>query len=228
MTLNVQDLPIELLANVFTHIGNLDDLAAVKLTSRRFYDSVADHPTLPYHIVENQIPSALVSHALRVQDASTISELPVLNGATLESRATLEFLYNQHTAAPAERLRNLSIAQLHAVSKLAHIVDEFTMDFANSAWRLLYSDTEKFEEDPPEIEAELTGSEYFRIARAFYRIELYYVLFRGKRGHLDAGYWHALNQALFFGRLSCWEDEQLACIYEHLGRLVEDSKFVLT
>jgi hypothetical protein len=67
----------------------------------------------------------------------------------------------------------------------------------------------------------LSPAEHFRFCRAFYRVELYYTLFRWRGGLADdVNRW-------FFSRHPPWENEQLACVYKYLGiRLDQGSLLV--
>lgn len=73
------------------------------------------------------------------------------------------------------------------------------------AWRLLDQ-----KEEPV-----LSSAETFQFFRAFYRVELYFNLFRG--GSFSAGGDLEDEQTrLFFGRYSPWALEQMACVHDLL------------
>jgi hypothetical protein len=56
----------------------------------------------------------------------------------------------------------------------------------------------------------LSPAEHFRFCRAFYRVQLFYTLFRGGAFADDMNRW-------FFSRHPPWENEQLGCVYRYLG-----------
>ena len=66
----------------------------------------------------------------------------------------------------------------------------------------------------------LSSPELFRFCRAFYRVELYYTLFRDDRFADDVNRW-------FFWRQPAWENEQLGCICSYLDAKLDQGLSIL-
>ena len=110
---------------------------------------------------------------------------------------------NRSPTRLAARVSVLSPPVLRSMGRTHDAIHALATGFATSAWQRISS--------PSTTSVVLSPTEYFRFCRAFYRVELFYTLFRDSNheGHLNL---------LFFGRLHPRENEQLASVYEYLEK----------
>ena len=86
-------------------------------------------------------------------------------------------------------------------------IHALAIDFATSAMDLI--PLRDAASTGPSAGIALSSLEYFRFCRAFYRVDLFYTLFRDRPFGYDM-------RARFFSRQPAWENEQLGCVYEYL------------
>ncbi len=108
---------------------------------------------------------------------------------------------NRSPTRLAARVSVLSPPVLRSMGRTHDAIHALATGFATSAWHRI----------SPSATASvvLSPTEYFRFCRAFYRIELFYALFRDSEFELS-------TNLLFFWRHHPWENEQLASGYEYL------------
>ncbi|ROW13217.1 hypothetical protein VPNG_04882 [Cytospora leucostoma] len=203
----ITDLPCETVASILRNLDNVRDFLPTLLACRHFYSASKEHPGIEFSIFERQVPPALLPYSLAVQAASALP-YPRSDDAVVE-------LLDQLHGDPAEvtaRLRLVRRGILTLMGRTHDRIQSFVAEFANDAWNRL-------SQGVLEGTHVLSSSEHYRFCRAFYRLELFYKLFRDNQEN---------PQSLYFSRFSPWENEQIYCVHDYLeGRLAEASFDVL-
>jgi len=171
---------------------------------RRFSDK--GHSMGPPNLGHQITPNTLLPYAVAVMEASRLPR-PLAGASVL---ALLEDLYCRpaHLAARAPQLPT------HLVRRMGHThsaVQALATDFAARALKRIPPPRDR---TIPARLLPLSPSELFRFCRAFYRVELFYRLFR------DGAFADKVNP-WFFWRQPAWENEQLGCVCRYLEAEVD-------
>lgn len=213
----ITKLPCEIINAVLRHMGSVQNLSSALLTCQHFYASFKENPHIALDMLQQQIPSTLLPYAIAVMDGSSSRFRPPTDRAvqvdpaapaTQAAKTAREQLLNELHTEPSKltsRLPTMPLAQLSHLSHTHDIIHGFVTAFANSAWAHLSR-----EPGGSRLagKVSLSPAEYFRFCRAFYRIELYFRLFRAQRPNGDG--------ALFLSKIPPWENEQLGCVQDFL------------
>ncbi|KAM5344619.1 hypothetical protein ACJ41O_013154 [Fusarium nematophilum] len=93
------------------------------------------------------------------------------------------------------------------------MIEDFADDFGKDALALVFpNDQEKV------AEFEFSPKEWFRFRLAFYRTELFFVLFHSYEGLAEAEAFIGSESKLFFCRYPPPEKDQIACVHDVLKR----------
>lgn len=106
----------------------------------------------------------------------------------------------------------MRLGELVRLGCVHDIIRTLTADPMCHAWSLL-----------PQSDLKLSPTEYFRVCRAFYRVELLFDLFRSDPETASAG----IEKRLFLSRHPPWENEQLGCVHDFLEKKLSDGRHVL-
>ncbi|KAI0383085.1 hypothetical protein F5Y04DRAFT_287634 [Hypomontagnella monticulosa] len=197
-------IPCEIIISVLRELGNIRFLLPSLLTCRYVYSCFKENPRVVADILERQIPSDIIPYSVALLEASRLSPR---NQTVVHE--FLETLYTQPSKF-AERLRAMPIPLLMRMGHIHEVIHNFATDFASSAWTRLSKD------QGSEVAGSLvlSPSEYLRFYRAFYRVELYFCLFRTKARsrYINAPF----DEHRFFSSQPPWEKEQLACVHDFL------------
>ncbi|KAI0544287.1 hypothetical protein F4679DRAFT_589652 [Xylaria curta] len=200
----VTDLPCEVIIAVFKQLNRIRFLLSCLLTCRHFYYSYKANPRLAIEIIKQQVGPALLTYSIAAQEASRSPSPHVRLSAT----KLLETLRNKPDIL-IDRLRDYPLVALVQLGHMHDLVEKYANEFAAEAWRYtnepLLQPSDRF---PFSDRLSLSPTEQFRFYRAFYRVELYFRLFR------DDNTRTLIDQ--FFSGHSPWENEQLACINKYL------------
>lgn len=147
-------------------------------------------------ILRHQITPALLPYAVAVTEASRLPR-PLVASAVF---GLLDELYRSPARLGA-RVSALPLPILRSMGRTHDVIQAFATGFATSAWQRISPSTT--------AAVLLSPNEYFRFCRAFYRVELFFILFR------DPGFEDNLNP-WFLRRHHPWENEQLGSAYEYL------------
>ena len=198
----ITQLPCEIVATILASLDHLSFLPPTLLACRHFYTSFKESHGIEASILRRQITPALVPHAVALMEASRLPR-PFIASSVAD---LLDDLYNQ-PACLAARLPMLPPNLIRQMGRTHEAIHALAIDFATSAQDCI----------PPRDAAStgastriaLSSLEYFRFCRAFYRVDLFYSLFR------TGSFGDSMNP-WFFSRHPPWENEQLGCIYEYL------------
>ncbi len=170
---------------------------------RHFSDK--GHGMGPPNLGHQITPNTLLPYAVALMEASRLPS-PLVGGSVV---ALLDDLY----CRPALLAARAPQLPTHLVRRMGHThsaILALATDFAARA----------LERIPPPSDSTiptslpLSPSELFRFCRAFYRVELFYRLFRDGAFADDVNRW-------FFWRQPAWENEQLGCVCRYLEAEVD-------
>ena len=192
---SITELPCEIVAMVLGNLDHLRYLSPALLACRHFYTSFKESHGVEASILCRQITPALLPHAVAVMEASRLPR-PLVDSSAL---GLLDELYRSPPRLAA-RMHALPPPVLRIMSCTHDAIHALATGFATRAQELIPSGTSG---------TVLSPTENFRFCRAFYRVELFYSVFR------DGGFDDKM-QPWFFSRHPPWENEQLASVYEYL------------
>lgn len=197
-------LPNEILVELFMHCPNAWTSLALSSTSRRFRAIYkGSEQSFLSFICRNQIHPAVLPIAVDIYEMRK-SFVPGDRVSTLAFLATFpETLLDKPT--------ELTLKDSKELLKFHRIIEHFIDDYVHTCCTMLNVLS-------PRNEKALSlpsTTEYVRLARAFYRIELYEILFREpRRSVLEIP---AIDQCNFFlRRLKSWELGELLCVRDYL------------
>ncbi|KAI1400817.1 hypothetical protein F4819DRAFT_460077 [Hypoxylon fuscum] len=195
-------IPCEIMISVLHELGNVRFLLPSLLTCRHVYSCFKENPGVAAEILQHQIPPAIIPYSIAVLEASHLS----LRNKTLVHEL-LETLYTQPSKF-TERLRTMPVPLLTRMGHIHGVIHDLATDFASSAWTRLSKD------QGSEVAGSLvlSPSEYLRFCRAFYRVELYFCLFRSRTSLTSVPF----HEHRFFSNQPPWEKEQLASVQDFL------------
>ncbi|KAI0897554.1 hypothetical protein F4806DRAFT_462652 [Annulohypoxylon nitens] len=195
-------IPCEIMISILRELGNVRFLLPSLLTCRHVYSCFKENPGVAAEILQRQIPQVVIPYSIAVLEASHLSP----RDKTLVHEL-LETLYTQPSKF-TERLRTMPVPLLTKMGHIHGVVHDLATDFASSAWTRLSKD----------IGSKVAGclilspSESLRFCRAFYRVELYFRLFRCRNSLTTIPF----HEHRFFSNQPPWEKEQLASVQDFL------------
>jgi hypothetical protein len=151
-------------------------------------------------IVRPQITPALLPYTIALMEALHLPR-PLVGASVI---ALLDKLYSRpdHLSACVPQLSTSHIQQMNSTY---YAIDAIATDFAACALERISPKGRAVSANAP-----LSPAEHFRFRRAFYRVELFYTLFRCGAFDDNMNRW-------FFSRHPPWENEQLGCVSQYLG-----------
>ena len=164
-------------------------------------------------IVRPQITPTLLPYTIALMEASRLPR-PLAGSSVIN---LLDTLYSRPHCL-AEHVRGLPTGQAQQINHTYDTIDTMVTDFAAGA----------LDRNGGAISTSvsLSPAEHFRFCRAFYRVELFYTLFRSGAfddDHMNRWFlsrhppWENDMNRWFFSRHPPWENEQLACVYSYLA-----------
>ncbi|KAI1212719.1 uncharacterized protein F4807DRAFT_347655 [Annulohypoxylon truncatum] len=195
-------IPCEIMISVLRELGNVRFLLPSLLTCRHVYSCFKENPGVAAEILQRQIPPDIIPYSVAVLEASYLSPRNETSVHEL-----LETLYTQPSKF-TERLRTIPVPLLTRMGHIHGVIHDLTTDFASSAWTCLHKD----QGSEAAESLVLSPSEYLRFCRAFYRVELYFCLFRCRTSLTSIPF----HEHRFFSNQPPWEKEQLASALDFL------------
>ncbi|KAK3295314.1 uncharacterized protein B0H64DRAFT_144204 [Chaetomium fimeti] len=199
-TLTITELPCEVMAAILRNLDNLRSLTPALLTCRHFYTSFKQYHGIEPAIVRNQVTPALLPYSVALLDAS--------NWPRSLAGGLLDTLYNEPAQLSA-RVSSMPVSTLQQMARSHELIRKLSTLFATEAWGHLSPGNR----DDDSIS--LSPTEDSRFCRTFYRLELFYRLFRTESGVLDPDF-EERTKSWFFSRHPPWENEQIGCAHEFL------------
>ena len=211
-TNTLSGLSAEINQAIFSMLPDLTSLRALMLTCSSLYHCFLDAESLILaKVIENEIPRSLLSDAFATLKSS---EMTPWNQQTADNFRNLFTTFENPPLPPKWSLRTATaLSDMHG-----HV--EF---FANRFVSTTFSQNPVTGHPQPEY-IKASPKELVRIKRAFYRFEFYCNLLAFQR-KCDGGCSNVF--ATNFSKYAPWENEQLACIREHLVEAVSDGRLCL-
>lgn len=221
-------LPIEVKQVILYNLTDLSTLKAAILSHSTIYSAFINKKTpITVQMSLNSIPQDLFPDAVFAHNTSTIESWTWSRRAMTQDwtrERVLSILdYHRNDRLP----RPISLKEAFAMKKLYQIIKFFTSDFIAAA---LARKPSTLLQHPP------SSQEWNRVARSFYRFEIYRHLFR-MRDSYDYGSdrfkrpKHSLDfkgeeqWEVYYRHYAVWELEQLASVSEYLFRRTAIRKY---
>ena len=212
-------LPIEIKQVILCHLTDLSTLKA----------AILSHSTI-YSMSLNSIPQDLFPDAVLAFHASPIESWTWSRRAMTQDW-TREWVLSILEYHRNDRLpRSISLKEAFTMKKLYQVIRFFTSDFIAAA---LARKSSTLPQHPP------SSQEWNRVARNFYRFEIYRHLFRmrdrydyghdrEKRAKRSLDFKEEEQWEVYYRNYAVWELEQLASISEYLFRRTAIRKFFVS
>ncbi|KAI0531910.1 hypothetical protein GGR58DRAFT_208264 [Xylaria digitata] len=210
----VTDMPCEVIVSVFKQLDNIKFLPPCLLTCRHFYYSYTEIPRSGIEILGRQVGPALLPYSIATEEAS--QSLP----ACLSTTELIVALQNKSDTL-IDRLRDYPLIALVRLGHMHDLVEKYAKLYASEASGYINKPSlQPHGRIPSDDAPPLSSTEQLRFYRAFYRFELYTRLLRGNNAQLGQ------EIDMFFSGHCPYENEQLACVYDFLGRNMSLESFV--
>lgn len=204
----ISSIPIELRVAILRELTDIQDLLSAILSLRSLYEAFREGQTVAGHVLQKQIDTRLLPHALAILDLESAHK------NFKDAKDISHFLDKCRSTSPlqaSEQLSRVTLAEALHVMELHHVIQYFAADFATRALALLLEEG-IFQTSPPS----LSSNEVYRIERSFYCFELYRCLFGVPPIKSRLAFSAEEQRDLFFERHAPWEKEQLACVHDYL------------
>lgn len=195
------NIPCELVSSILRRLDDFETLTSALLTCHHIYSSFMQIPGTELAILRRKIAPELLPYAVASLEASRLEPSP---GDESSIRSLLDLLYDEPSQLVATTA-SMHLELLRSMSRKHDWVTTLALSYAAGAKIHLSSDITT---SPETID--LSPSEYSRFCRAFYRVDLFYVLFGA------VGNFNGLSGTgnLLFHRHPPWENEQLGCVHD--------------
>jgi hypothetical protein len=200
----VEKFPLELRQALLSALSDVSSLRSTAMSCPSFYDAfISAEELITTQVLKNQFDNAdILPEAFAAFDSSRTHPWT--------RRRTRDFI-DEHFQSRKLPRDSWKLADALPMGNLHSCVEFFATRFA--AEMLSPSSAFAYIDPPPAWP--LSRSEMIRVQRAFYRFEVYCNLFR------DPELFDFREQRdLFFFKFAHWENEQLACVYGYLFRVV--------
>ncbi|KAK1483381.1 hypothetical protein CTAM01_13458 [Colletotrichum tamarilloi] len=207
---SIADIPCELVSSILRSLDDFETLTSALLACRHIYTSFKQIAGTELAILRRKIGLDLLPYAVASLEASRLKPSP---GDDSSIRALLDLLYDNPSQLVA-RTASISSEFLRSMSRKHDWVTTLALSYAAEARIHLSSDIAA----SPEA-VDLSPSEYIRFCRAFYRVDLFYLLFGA------VGNFNGLSGMgnLLFHRHPPWVNEQLGCVHDFIeDKFLED------
>ncbi len=218
--LGIELLPPEIQRHILQHTPDIQTLRALMHASPRIFQVYLESKVaILSRVLHNQIPPSALSVAVKIFQWRELIGPSHSRQAVADSLG--ELIRNQ---TPPKSLE-LSLENLRALLQLDEVVQQLVSDFAENRItlgneRLLVANLKSpsqagqiAEGEPPTFFYSLSKTEYARISRGFYYIELYRNVAVHSRSNAEN---LPLPPSLFLPFLRDWELEELLCVRNYL------------
>lgn len=202
----ITEIPCELVASILRSLDDLRSLTSALMSCRHIYTSFKQSHGIKSSVILRQITLELLPYSVSVIEAARLSHPRDPDSV----RELLDALYSEPREFTA-RLSSLPISLLHQMSHTQEVIQSLATGFASEAWTRLYQN----DSNSASTAVTLSPEENVRFCRAFYRVELFYSLFRGNADDVTSPFEETMND-WFFSQHPPWENEQLGCAHDFL------------
>ncbi|KAK1506470.1 uncharacterized protein CCOS01_16522 [Colletotrichum costaricense] len=202
---SIADIPCELVSSILRSLDDFETLTSALLVCRHIYSSFKQIAGTELAILRRKIGIDLLPYAVASLEASRLKPSPGDDGSI---RALLDLLYDDPSQLVA-RTASIPSELLRSMLRKHDWVTTLAPSYAAEAKIHLSSDIAA----SPEA-VDLSPSEYIRFCRAFYRVDLFYLLFGA------VGNFNGLSGTgnLLFHRHPSWVTNNLAAYMTSLRR----------
>ncbi|KAI5457678.1 hypothetical protein BGZ63DRAFT_427714 [Mariannaea sp. PMI_226] len=205
---SITTLPCEVVASIFRKFDNIRWLTPSLLSCRHLHSSFKESSGVQAEIIRRQIPSPLLPYSIALAEAHRLPRPLAISSV----HQLLDTLYHDPENLVA-RLQNIHLPLALKMGCTHDAIHDFVIDFAEDALGLLFPENQAALD-----QFTLSPTEYLRFCRAFYRTELFFVLFGTDPPSTESGAFSGSENELLFSRHSPWENEQIACVYDFLEK----------
>ena len=222
-------LPIEIKQVILCHLTDLSTLKAAILSHSTIYSAFINRNPPPitiqvslYYVPQDLFPDAVFAFHASPIESWTWSRRAMTQDWTREWVLSI-LEYHRNDRLP----KSISLKEAFTMKKLYQVIRFFTSDFIAAA---LARKSSTLPQHPP------YSQEWNRVARSFYRFEIYRHLFRmrdrydyghdrEKRAKRSLDFKEEEQWEVYYRNYAVWELEQLASISEYLFRRTAIRKF---
>ena len=213
-TSKLETLPNELKLAIMQRLASLDVLHELSLASKSFHEFRSQHnPVIVPFVLRNELGPILFDEAYWVSQASQTDLFHDDYSQQVTSFLTKWIDYEPGSLLP----NNVSSDTIVEMSTLYRKVTFLVQDFC--AWTTEDSTPMHYSQS---LHLSLSQNELLRIARAFYRLELFCILFRHRCiGGLDSEAYEQYESIRrhayrLFNLWNAWENEEIACVRDYI------------
>ena len=221
-------LPTEVKQTILCHLPDLHALKAAILSHSNLYSAFLDRKeSIAFQVLSNFIPHELLPDAMLALDASFIEGWTWSNRAMTQdwTREKVLSILDQHRNRDYKISKSISLDDICSMQRLYQVIKTFTSDFITAA----FSKSPTLPQYPP------SSREWDRVARSFYRLEVYRHLFRNRdnydyndefeRPKASLDFKREEQWDVYYKHYAVWELEQLATVSEYLFRRIAIREF---
>ena len=221
-------LPTEVKQTILCHLPDLHALKAAILSHSSLYSAFVDRKeSIAFQVLSNFIPHELLPDAMLALDASFIEGWTWSNRAMTQdwTREKVLSILDQHRNRDYKISKSISLDDICSMQRLYQVIKTFTSDFITAA----FSKNPVLPQYPP------SSREWDRVARSFYRLEVYRHLFRNRdnydyndefeRPKASLDFKREEQWDVYYKHYAVWELEQLATVSEYLFRRIAIREF---
>jgi hypothetical protein len=199
----IEKLHLELKQGLLSALPDVASLSSAALSCPSMYHAFLHAEELiTTQVVKNQLNAEVLPEAFIAWESS--------RPRTWTRQDVFDFIDN-HLRSRTYLPRSWTLSEALPLGKLHCSVERFASEFI--AEMLNTSSAFAYIDAPPLWP--VSKNELSRIQRAFCRFEVYCNLFRGTKAFDPSE-----TEELFFFKFSYWENEQLACVHNHLFRAI--------
>lgn len=221
-------LPTEVKQTILCHLPELHALKAAILSHSSLHSAFLDRKeSIALRVLLNFIPHELLPDAMLAVEASSIEGWTWSNKAMSQdwTRERVLSILDRHRRRGSNIPKSISLNDLGSMQKLYQVIKTFTSDFITAA----LSRNPALSQYPP------SSQEWNRVARSFYRLEVYRHLFRNRddydyrdrfeRPKTSLDFEEEEQWDVYYKHYAVWELEQLVTVAEYLFRRIAIREF---
>lgn len=208
-------LPCEIVVAILTELDDFQSLASSLLTCRYVYGCFKEGHGVETSLVRRHVTPALLPYAVATLE---MSQLPKQCPYSRVYGLLNALYYNPDQLVG--HMKTMPRKTLQKILRMYDIIHDLVKEYAKKAW--LRFGQKRADPDSPGFT--LSHDEHFRFCRAFYRVEIFYSLFRHSGNDSNNGTFMVIANHCFFSRHAPWENEQLGCVSSFLESMFARGK----
>lgn len=197
----ILDIPVEVVGDILGSLDNVRSIKSAVLANRHFNGSFKETPGIVRRVFRNQIDPIILPMALAVFDAERLPH-PRTAGQVTQ---LLDPVYKTPEVLLA-RAGQLTFPEMAIIAHLHEVIEKYANEYLNLAWSRI-----------SRRDIVISRGEFIRASLAFYRVELFFMLFSRVHNGVALDAWD-----LFMHRHPAWENEQMCCIHDFLDQKLNE------